>query len=101
MTSEIQRVILRNILLILILALVLQGCATVAMKTVNDSNGMGHPFAGTRAYADGIGCALVRFPYFLPFFVVDFPLSLAADILLLPADLVVEPKGPLNFGHCS
>ena len=84
-------------MVIVLLALLLQGCVTVAMKTVDGANGMGHPFAGMRAYAAGIKCVLV-YPIAIPFLIIDFPFSLAADILFLPVDLYVDPKGPLNAG---
>jgi len=92
--------------------ILLAGCGTMVTKT-NPSgqlpNQLGHAYTGIQFDIIGMKCAFtapaevkdesnLRFwglvaisPLVLAFYIVDFPLSLAADTLLLPLDVFREP----------
>lgn len=77
--------------------LALAGCGTYLAK---DNSGWGAPYAGTEC-ALGLPANLVEVPLnlLLPFAIVDIPVSMIADTLLLPVDLV--KKSTTRFVDCS
>ncbi len=87
---------------ILFVAFLLQGCGTIMTKEKHDA--YGHPFSGVQADVSVLTCSLLKAPPFFllyPVYLVDLPLSFAADIVLLPVDLSVTPNGPLDLDSCS
>jgi uncharacterized protein YceK len=82
-------------------------CSSLATNTavLSDSSHLGTPYSGTRGdlhilvcYARGVSrnpSGLVLAPLIL-FPLVDLPLSLALDTLLLPLDLPLEPDGEVQ-----
>lgn len=62
------------------------GCGTYLAK---DNSGWGAPYAGTQC-ALGLPANLVERPLyvFLPFAILDIPVSAIADTLVLPVDLL-------------
>lgn len=73
------------------LSLTLCGCGTFASKL---EGGMGRPYEGIEADATTMKCGGIL----TIFGVVDFPLSLVADTLVLPLDLVMEKTKTPQFG---
>ena len=59
---------------------------------------MGHPYSGVTRTAEGLECYVVvgSFMLFITaiIYLFDFPLSLLADTLILPVDLLTEVQGP-------
>ena len=86
------------------------GCASLLSNTalISDSSHLGTPYSGSRRDLHTLYCLgrdVGREPATLLFFpvalvpLIDLPLSLAMDTLLLPIDLVVEPDArPLVIG---
>jgi len=80
----------------LLIATLSGGCTTLMEK---HGKGLGTPFAGTREMDCNFAMALYVFPIgllALPFIIIDIPLSLTADILLLPFDLASDNKPQRN-----
>ena len=73
------------------LSLALCGCGTLASKL---EGGMGRPYEGIEADVITVKCGGIL----TIFGVVDFPLSLVADTLVLPLDLVMEKTKIPQFG---
>lgn len=73
------------------LIILIQGCSSVDTHIV--SGELGHPFSGTVQSAVHQPCAFVvsGVLFFIPYPIalVDLPLSFAADLLFLPADLAL------------
>jgi uncharacterized protein YceK len=84
-------------LLALAAVLAIAGCGTYLAK---DNSGWGAPYAGTEC-ALGLPANLVEVPLnlLLPFAIVDIPVSMIADTLLLPVDLM--KKSSTRFVDCS
>ena len=86
-------------------------CASVSSNTtmLSDSSHLGTPYSGTIRDAHTLYClgrgvvrdssTLLLFPVGLVF-LVDLPLSIALDTVLLPFDVVLEPEArPLVIGE--
>lgn len=72
------------------LAFMLCGCSTIASK---DAEGFGRPYSGIACdgrylLANTIKAESVVQLLFVPFILIDLPLSLVADTVVLPIDLV-------------
>ena len=63
------------------------------------TSGIGHPFTGVRCEWMYLGAAGMAFPPFIPVVLVDLPLSTAADVVVLPVDLVVNSREPWSMDH--
>lgn len=99
--------------LLLVLAIATSGCMSLSTNTtlLSDSSHLGTPYSGTRADLHTLVCFgrdVRRAPSSLLFSpvmllpLVDLPLSLAIDTLLLPVDVVLEPdRPPLEVGRGS
>jgi len=88
----------------LFLAFSLDGCATLNSKNVD---GVGYPFAGMGDTfgPGGFSCAATwgapGWIFFIPFLVIDTPLSLVADIVFLPFDFVYLKSEPKKSRTCA
>jgi uncharacterized protein YceK len=94
--------------LILALPLALGGCGTVASKMVGPDNtqgwglGWGHPYEGVTGDYGTVKCMWEMSPpqhialrlLVTVALVIDLPLSLVADTIVLPVDLLSRPKRP-------
>ncbi|WP_083769716.1 YceK/YidQ family lipoprotein [Hahella chejuensis] len=96
----------------ILLVIFLQGCSTAISKGINlrpEIDQKGHVYSGMSHWTS-FGCGMptlldglksdnggdvissvIMIPFLTVIMVVDFPLSLAADTLLVPVDLIVEP----------
>lgn len=73
------------------LALALSACTTLKYKAWHED--WGEPYVGTVCNFKFLGMAAMIPPLWftaVPLLIVDLPLSLAADTLVLPADLTAE-----------
>ncbi|MCG7499628.1 YceK/YidQ family lipoprotein [Vibrio sp. Of7-15] len=84
-------------LILVALILSMTGCSAIVART--NGGEFGHPFSGTAQAVLFQPCGLANsaifwfWPY--PIFLADIPISLAADIILLPADLIMmSSAGP-------
>jgi uncharacterized protein YceK len=68
-------------------SLILSACATISSKTDKYHSNVGHPYSGTQCEINIIDLYSSLFPPLLPFLIIDLPLSLVADTLILPVDL--------------
>lgn len=87
------------------------GCASLSSNTtlLSDSSHLGTPYSGTTRDAHTLYCMgrdFARSPETLLFFpvalfpLIDLPLSLAIDTVLLPVDIVLEAeRAPLKIGE--
>ncbi|MBW3698312.1 YceK/YidQ family lipoprotein [Vibrio sp. T187] len=88
-----------KILKVILLSLTLlstSGCSSIVARTQGE---FGHPFSGTAQAVlfqpCGFGNSMIFWGATYPIFLADIPLSLAADIILLPVDLIMKPyAGP-------
>lgn len=92
--------------LIVALPLVLGGCGTVASKLVGPDNtqgwglGWGHPYEGVTADYGTVKCMWEMSPpqhislrlLVTVGLIIDLPLSLVADTIVLPIDVLSRPK---------
>ena len=76
------------------LALALCGCGTLVSKLGDE--GLGRPYDGIEIAIESIKCGG---PFTL-FGFIDFPLSLIADTLMLPFDLLTERKRERYASGC-
>lgn len=96
---------LRNLLVGLLLGALLSGCGTIRSK---EDGQLGHVYSGVTRTAEDLECYVVvgSFMLFIPtiIYLFDFPLSLLADTLILPVDLLTEAQQPRAgatwVGHC-
>ena len=95
-----------RILGFLLLTFVLSGCGTFVSKITGPDNtqgywlGLGHPYEGVIADIGTVKCSWEQQPpALIPMnvlvtiaLIIDLPLSLVADTLVLPIDLFVKPQ---------
>jgi uncharacterized protein YceK len=85
------------------LVLAAAGCSSISTNTalLTDQSHLGTPYSGTRADTHVLYCfgrevsrdatVLILTPFAL-LFLIDLPLSIALDTLLLPIDIPMEPE---------
>ena len=85
----------RHLLLGILLGALLSGCGTFRSK---EDGQLGHVYSGVTRTAEDLECYVVvgSFMMFIPtvIYLFDFPLSLLADTLILPVDLLSAPQEP-------
>ena len=85
----------------ILLAASLSGCGTIMSKGMGGD--WGNPYSGTACSATAIVAVTFGIPggfLLAPFMLIDIPLSLVADTVLLPADLVMDERPSASSG-CS
>jgi len=91
---------LKKLTIAIFMAALTSGCSTTLSKM---NYGMGHPYGGARELPEHFKCAMSWYGISfitIPMIIIDTPLSLALDTLLLPADLVLLKSQPMGSTRC-